>query len=53
MVDDKKIAPHVTLLETPGRRSKSFNAKGLTYDKAKDVFTCPWGQGAQAVLAQL
>ena len=44
MVDDKKIAPHVTLLETPGRPTKSFTQKEFTYDKAKDVFTCPGGK---------
>jgi len=44
MVDDKKIAPHVTLLETPGRPTKSFTQKDFTYDKAKDVFTCPGGK---------
>ena len=44
MVDDKKIAPHVTLLETPGRPTKSFTQKEFTYDKAKDVFTCPNGK---------
>lgn len=44
MVDDKKIAPHVTLLETPGRPTQSFTQKDFTYDKAKDVFTCPGGK---------
>ena len=44
MVDDKKIAPHVTLLETPGRPTQSFTQKDFTYDKTKDVFTCPGGK---------
>ena len=44
MVDDKKIAPHVTLLETPGRPTKSFTQKDFTYHKGKDVFTCPGGK---------
>ena len=44
MVDEKKIAPHVTLLETPGRPTKSFTQKDFAYDKNKDVFTCPGGK---------
>ena len=44
MVDDKKIAPHVTLLETPGRPTQSFTQKDFTYNKTKDVFTCPNGK---------
>ena len=40
MVDDKKIAPHVTLLDTLGRPTQSFTQKDFTYDKTKDVFTC-------------
>lgn len=44
MVDNKKIAPHVTLLETPGRPTKSFTQKDFAYDKNKDVFTCPGGK---------
>ena len=44
MVDEKKIAPHVTLLETPGRPTKSFTQKDFTYDNAKGVFTCPNGK---------
>jgi len=34
----------VTLLETPGRPSKSFTQKDFTYNKAKDVFSCPGGK---------
>ena len=44
MVDDKKIAPHVTLLDTPGRPTQSFTQKDFTHDKTKDVFTCPNGK---------
>ena len=44
MVDDKKIAPHVTLLETPGRPTESFTHKDFTYHKDKDIFTCPGGK---------
>ncbi len=44
MVDDKKIAPHVTLLETPGPPTSSFTQKDFTYDKDKDVFTCLGGK---------
>ena len=44
MVDEKDIAPHVTLLDTPGRPISSFTQKDLTYDKTKDVFTCPSGK---------
>ena len=35
---------HVTLLETPGRPTQSFTQKDFTYNKTKDVFTCPNGK---------
>lgn len=44
MVDEKQISPHVTLLETPGPPTKNFTQKDFTYDKQRDVFTCPAGQ---------
>lgn len=44
MVDKKNIAPHVTLLDTPGRPTSSFTQKDFVYDNAKDVFTCPGGK---------
>lgn len=44
MVDEKKIAPHVTLLEPPGPPTDNFSIKDFVYDKDRDLFTCPNGK---------
>ena len=44
MVDEKDIAPHVTLLDTPGRPTSRFTQKDFTYHNDRDVFTCTGGK---------
>lgn len=44
MVDEKGTAPHVALLETPGRPTTNFTQKDFIYHKSRDVFTCPAGK---------
>lgn len=44
MVDEKKIAPHVTLLEPPGPPTDNFRLKDFVYDKERDLYTCPNGK---------
>jgi len=44
MVDEKKIAPHVTLLEPPGAPTDNFRLKDFVYDEDGDFYTCPNGK---------
>jgi len=44
MVDKKKIAPHVALLEPPGAPTTNFTVKDFVYDQDRDLYTCPNGK---------
>jgi len=44
MVDEKGIAPHVSLMDIPGPPTSNFTIKGFVYDKERDLYICPGGK---------
>jgi len=44
MVDEKGIAPHVSLMDIPGPPTPNFTIKDFVYDKGRDLYTCPGGK---------
>jgi hypothetical protein len=44
LVNDKKIAPHIPVIDKAKREDGTFSREDFTYDKARDVYTCPAGK---------
>jgi transposase len=44
LVNDKKIAPHIPVIDMTKREDGIFSREDFTYDKARDVYTCPAGK---------
>ena len=44
LVNDKKIAPHIPVIDMAKREDGIFSREDFTYDKARDVYTCPAGK---------
>src|ERR1700730_12323161 len=44
LVNDKKIAPHIPVIDKDKRENGIFSREDFTYDKARDVYTCPAGK---------
>ena len=44
LVDDKKIAPHIPVIDMAKREAGIFSREDFTYDKVHDVYTCPAGK---------
>jgi transposase len=44
LVNDKKIAPHIPVIDMARREDGIFSREDFTYDKARDVYTCPAGK---------
>ena len=44
IVDKKKIAPHVALMDIPGPPTENFTIKDFAYDKEADLYICPNGK---------
>lgn len=44
MVDQKGIAPHVSLMDIPGPKTANFTKKDFIYDEDRDLYTCPGGK---------
>ena len=43
LVNDKKIAPHIPVIDMEKRKDGIFSREDFTYDKARDVYVCPAG----------
>ena len=41
LVNDKKIAPHIPVIDMAKREGGIFSREDFTYDKVRDVYTCP------------
>lgn len=41
---DKHIAPHVTVRDLSKRKDGTFSRADFSYDKAKNIYTCPTGK---------
>jgi transposase len=44
LVNDKKIAPHIPVIDMAKREDGIFSREDFTYDKERDVYTCPAGK---------
>ena len=41
LVNDKEIAPHIPVIDKSKREDGSFSREDFTFDKERDVYTCP------------
>src|SRR6478736_6889499 len=44
LVNDKKIAPHIPVIDMAKREDGIFSREDFTYDKVRDVYICPAGK---------
>ena len=44
LVNDKKIAPYIPVIDMAKREVGIFSREDFTYDKVRDVYTCPAGK---------
>ena len=44
LVKDKKIAPHVPVIDKSNRNDGTFNREDFTFDKERNVYICPAGK---------
>jgi transposase len=44
LVKDKKIAPHIPVIDKSNRDDGTFNREHFKFDKERDVYTCPAGK---------
>jgi transposase len=44
LVKDKKIAPHVPVIDKSNRDDGTFSREAFTFDKERNVYTCPAGK---------
>jgi len=44
LVHDKKIAPHIPVIDMERRKDGTFSRDDFNYDKARDVYICPAGK---------
>lgn len=44
LVEEKRIAPHIPVIDKSGRRDGTFAREDFLYDEATDTYTCPGGK---------
>jgi transposase len=44
LVKDKKIAPHIPVIDKSKREDGTFSREDFTFDKERNVYTCPTGK---------
>ena len=44
LVNDKQIAPHIPVIDKSKRDDGTFSRQEFTFDKARDIYTCPAGE---------
>jgi transposase len=44
LVKDKKIAPHIPVIDKSNREDGTFNREDFSFDKKRNVYTCPAGK---------
>jgi transposase len=44
LVNDKKIAPHIPVIDKSNREDGTFDREDFSFDKERDVYTCPAGK---------
>ena len=44
LVNDKKIAPHIPVIDKSKREDGTFSREDFTFDRERDIYTCPAGK---------
>jgi IS5 family transposase len=44
IVNEKKITPHIPVIDKSKREDGIFSREDFTFDKARDIYTCPTGK---------
>src|ERR1700682_3824296 len=44
LVNDKKIAPHIPVIDKSKREDGTFSRDDFTFDRERDIYTCPAGK---------
>src|SRR6201993_5123995 len=44
LVNDKKIAPHIPVIDKSKREDGTFSREDFTFDKERDIYICPAGK---------
>src|SRR5512136_2572274 len=44
VVNEKKIAPHIPVVDKSGREDGSLSRDDFTFDKVRNVYICPQGK---------
>jgi hypothetical protein len=44
LVKDKKIAPHIPVIDKSKREDGTFSREDFTFDKERNLYTCPAGK---------
>src|SRR5213078_3010312 len=44
LVNEKRIAPHIPVIDKSRREDGTFSREDFTFDKARDIYTCPAGE---------
>ena len=44
LVNEKQIAPHIPVIDKSKREDGTFSREDFTFDKARDIYTCPAGK---------
>ena len=44
LLNNKKIAPHIPVIDKSNREDGTFSREHFTFDKARDLYTCPAGK---------
>jgi hypothetical protein len=44
LVNDKKIAPHIPVIDRSKREDGTFSRDDFTFDKERNLYTCPAGK---------
>jgi transposase len=44
LVNERKIAPHIPVIDKSKRQDGTFSREDFTFDKERDIYTCPAGK---------
>ena len=52
LVNDKQIAPHIPVIDKSKRDDGTFSREEFTFDKERDIYTCPGRENSSRPLAR-
>jgi IS5 family transposase len=47
LVSERKIAPHIPVIDKSKREDGTFSRENFTFDKDRDIYTCPAGKNSR------